>query len=110
LWNVAQLQTITVSAQAPAKPESAEPQITQPPDSYKAACLACHDDHMMKQQHLTRAQWDRELGKMTGWGAEIKPQDRDAILSYLSAQFKCRSGGHASRSLCRPRPPARPLL
>jgi DMSO/TMAO reductase YedYZ molybdopterin-dependent catalytic subunit len=88
LWNVAQVQTIMISTHAPAKTESAEPQTTLPPDSYKAACLACHDDHMMKQQRLTRAQWDRELGKMTGWGAEIKPQDRDAILNYLSAQFK----------------------
>ena len=43
---------------------------------------------MMVQQHLTPAQWDREINKMTGWGAPLKPQDRDAVLNYLSNQFK----------------------
>jgi len=43
---------------------------------------------MMQQQHLTSAQWDREINKMTGWGAPIKPQDREAILNYLSNRFK----------------------
>ena len=89
LWNVAQVQTITVSAQAPAAaPEPAEHATEPAPEGYKAACFACHDEHMMRQQRLTRAQWDRELNKMTGWGAEIKPQDRDAILNYLSSRFQ----------------------
>jgi len=39
-------------------------------------------------QKLTSAQWDRELQKMTGWGAEIKPENKDAILNYLKANFK----------------------
>lgn len=26
--------------------------------------------------------------KMTGWGAQIKPEDREAILKYLSDSFK----------------------
>jgi hypothetical protein len=43
---------------------------------------------MMVQQRLTPAQWDREVNKMTGWGAPLKPEDRDAILKYLSTQFK----------------------
>ena len=42
----------------------------------------------MQQQHLNRAQWDREINKMTGWGAPLKPTDRDAVLNYLSNQFK----------------------
>ena len=88
LWNVAQIQTIHVSAQASATAEAAEPQTAGLPEGYKTACFACHDDHMMKQQRLTRAQWDREINKMTGWGAEVKPQDRDGILNYLSSQFK----------------------
>jgi len=87
LWNVAQPVSITIAAQAPA-PAPAPAAQTAGPDSYKSACFGCHDDHMMQQQRLTRAQWDRELNKMTGWGAQIKPEDRDAILNYLSAQFK----------------------
>jgi hypothetical protein len=43
---------------------------------------------MMTQQRLTPAQWDREVQKMTGWGARIKPEDREAILKYLSDNFK----------------------
>jgi hypothetical protein len=55
-----------------------------PPPSFKAACLACHEEDMIRQQRLTPAQWDRELNKMTGWGAKVNPGDRDAILQYLS--------------------------
>jgi len=58
------------------------------PSGYQSACLTCHDESMMVQQHLTRAQWEREVNKMTGWGAPVKPEDREAILQYLSDQFK----------------------
>jgi hypothetical protein len=58
------------------------------PAGYKAACLTCHDEGMMWQQHLTRAQWDREVNKMTGWGAQVKPEDREGILKYLSDRYK----------------------
>lgn len=43
---------------------------------------------MMTQQHLTPAQWEREVNKMTGWGANIAPKDRVDILKYLSGLFK----------------------
>ena len=87
LWNVAQPHAVAVSAQAPEREEN--PVATSIyPDGYKSACLACHDESMMRQQRLTRAQWDRELNKMTGWGAEIKPEERERILTYLSSQFK----------------------
>jgi hypothetical protein len=58
------------------------------PDAYKAACMSCHDDHMMRQQRLTRAQWEKEIDKMTGWGAEVSASDRPAIVDYLAGQFK----------------------
>ena len=86
LWNVAQPIKVTVSDHAPESPASAAGSAVHP-DSYRA-CLVCHDEHMMSQQHLTSAQWEREVDKMVGWGADVKPQDRDAILKYLSGQFK----------------------
>jgi hypothetical protein len=43
---------------------------------------------MMRQQHLTRAQWDREVTKMTGWGAALKPEQRDGLLDYLTSRYK----------------------
>jgi sulfite oxidase len=89
LWNVAQPVAVTISAQAPPTVET-QPAATDTayPDGYKSACFACHDEHMMQQQHLTGAQWDREINKMTGWGGQVMPQDREAILNYLSNRFK----------------------
>jgi len=43
---------------------------------------------MMRQQRLNRSQWEREIDKMTGWGAPVRPENRDAIIDYLSGQFK----------------------
>ena len=89
LWNVAQPVAVTIAAQAPANTaadEGATP--ANYPEGYQAACFSCHDEHMMQAQHLTRAQWDRELNKMGGWGAQVKAENREAILNYLSNRFK----------------------
>ena len=87
LWNVAQNMEVQV-ANEPAS-RAAEPAATSAhPSGYDAACMACHDESMMRQQRLTPAQWDSEVNKMTGWGARIKPEDREAILKYLSDHFK----------------------
>jgi hypothetical protein len=88
LWNVAQPFAMTISTQAPASAAETSAPETASADGYKAACFSCHDEHMMQQQHLTREQWDREINKMTGWGAQVTPQDREEILNYLSSQFK----------------------
>jgi sulfite oxidase len=88
LWNVAQSRPIVVARAKPLAAPLPEPAGQTPPDAYKTACFGCHDDHMMRQQHLTSAQWDREVTKMTGWGAGVKPDNRDALLDYLSSSFK----------------------
>jgi DMSO/TMAO reductase YedYZ molybdopterin-dependent catalytic subunit len=89
LWNVAQPVAVTISAQTPSIAETPPAAAERPyPDGYKTACFSCHDEHMMQQQHLTGSQWDREINKMTGWGAQVRPQDREAILNYLSNRFK----------------------
>jgi DMSO/TMAO reductase YedYZ molybdopterin-dependent catalytic subunit len=88
LWSVAQPRSVLVASVRPPAPP-APPASDQPlPEGYRVACFACHDEHMMRQQHLTRAQWDREVTKMSGWGAPVKPQDRDAILDYLASSFR----------------------
>jgi hypothetical protein len=51
------------------------------------ACVVCHDDDVIRQQRLTRAQWDAELNKMIGWGANVKDEDRGRLLDYLSSNF-----------------------
>src|SRR6266481_1683036 len=88
LWNVAQPIDVEVSSKQPEKsPPDDHKRAPQPP-GYQAACLTCHDEAMMKQQHITRAQWDREADKMVRWGAPLKPEEREGILKYLSDQFK----------------------
>ncbi|HUA63807.1 MAG TPA: hypothetical protein VML19_33975 [Verrucomicrobiae bacterium] len=49
------------------------------------ACLPCHSLRLIHSQRLSRAAWNKELDKMTGWGTKI--QDRDALLEYLVANF-----------------------
>jgi mono/diheme cytochrome c family protein len=51
----------------------------------KRSCTACHGLRISHSQRLSRAVWDRELTKMTGWGATIG--DREALLEYLVANF-----------------------
>ncbi len=88
LWNVAQPVDVEVSGtEIPPASAAAHPP-SQKPLGYQGACLICHDEGMMTQQRLTRAQWEREVQKMTGWGARIKPEDREAILKYLGDSFK----------------------
>jgi DMSO/TMAO reductase YedYZ molybdopterin-dependent catalytic subunit len=88
LYNAAQPIPVVIS-KTRRSPTVAAQETSQPePDGYKAVCFACHDDHMMRQQRLTRAQWDREVTKMTGWGAPVKPEQRDGLLDYLSAVYK----------------------
>jgi len=88
LYNAAQPRPVAIAATAPPTMMAHDAQAPAAPASYKAACFACHDDNMMRQQHLTRAQWDREVTKMTGWGAQVKPEQRNELLDYLSARFQ----------------------
>jgi hypothetical protein len=49
------------------------------------SCLPCHSLRLIHSQRLSRAAWNRELDKMTGWGTKIS--DRDALLEYLVANY-----------------------
>jgi DMSO/TMAO reductase YedYZ molybdopterin-dependent catalytic subunit len=57
------------------------------PAEYKNTCESCHGEDVVSQQHITRAQWDRELTKMKNWGAPVTPENHDAILDYLVQRF-----------------------
>jgi hypothetical protein len=89
LYNAAQPMPVTISKTRQVSTAAVPEAGTQSePEGYKASCFSCHDDHMMRQQNLTRAQWDREVTKMTGWGAAVKPEQRNGLLDYLSARYK----------------------
>ncbi len=51
----------------------------------KRACVACHGMRITHIQRLSRAQWDREITKMVGWGAPVK--ERETLLEYLVASY-----------------------
>ena len=53
----------------------------------ETACLTCHEARIIVQQRLTKAAWVKEVDKMTKWGAEVDPKDRDALIDYFSANF-----------------------
>jgi sulfite oxidase len=57
----------------------------EPPQILRETCMTCHGEDVIQQQRrLTRAQWDRELNKMIGWGARVRPEDRETLLEYLT--------------------------
>jgi DMSO/TMAO reductase YedYZ molybdopterin-dependent catalytic subunit len=88
LWNVAALKEVQVSRTDQQPPAAPRPIAAEQPPGYKSACLTCHDEDIIRMQKLTSAQWDREVQKMTGWGAEISPAQKDAIVNYLKNNFK----------------------
>jgi len=90
-WNVAQRVGVNVLENPPQMNGQGLmiPSVVDsaPPAAYKDTCLACHEEDVIRQQRLTRAQWDREITKMTNWGAPVKPENHDSILNYLVQQF-----------------------
>jgi DMSO/TMAO reductase YedYZ molybdopterin-dependent catalytic subunit len=96
-WNVVPRAGVDVVAEvsgtrAPARPSGSN--IAQPA-TFKNACLACHDDDVIRQQRLTRAQWEREIQKMIDWGARTRDEDREGFLDYLFSNYgpRPRAGG-----------------
>lgn len=85
-WNVVHRVGVAVGSATPATAPVPESDLAQP-DGYKTACLVCHQEDMIRQQRLTRPQWDREINKMIGWGADVNPDRREAILDYLVKRF-----------------------
>jgi DMSO/TMAO reductase YedYZ molybdopterin-dependent catalytic subunit len=94
-WNVVPRAGLDVVMQPAAIPRPEPPAASAPdqPAGFRAACGVCHDDDMIRQQRLTRAQWDREITKMTGWGAKVGEQERGAFLDYLFTNFGPRPRG-----------------
>ncbi len=75
---------VSANPENAAPPAGAPPVLPPPAPVFRSACLTCHEEDVIRQQHLTRAQWDREITKMTNWGAPVTPENRNAILDYLS--------------------------
>jgi DMSO/TMAO reductase YedYZ molybdopterin-dependent catalytic subunit len=85
-WNVIPRIGVNVVSILPVMPEpslAVSAEESQPPDALRSSCVVCHDRDVIRQQRLTRAQWDAEIRKMIGWGARVRDEDRDGLLDYL---------------------------
>ena len=52
-----------------------------------ATCTECHDSSIILQQRLSKAAWTKTVDKMIKWGADVDPDDHDALIEYLSSNF-----------------------
>jgi cytochrome c553 len=59
-------------------------------ETYKRACLTCHEDDLIEAQRLARPGWVREVDKMIRWGAVVTDSEKDALIDYLAARFPVR--------------------
>ena len=88
-WNAVARTGIEVvrELRAPASPVAPEGPNLAEPARFGSACVVCHESDIIQQQRLTRAQWDREINKMTGWGASVAPEERNDFLNFLAGRF-----------------------
>ena len=82
LWNGIGRVNLNTGAEATAS--ASAPGAAAAPPAFRQNCVVCHDEDVIRQQRLTRAQWDRELNKMVGWGARVSAEDRVTLLDYLT--------------------------
>ena len=61
----------------------------------KAACTQCHTAARITQQHKTREEWNAQLDKMIGLGANVPDEDRQKFLNYLTKNFGPVKAGKA---------------
>ncbi len=73
-----------VEAQAPALPAGAGSEVAT------AKCIGCHEADLIVSQRLSPVGWDREVGKMERWGAKLSPEERTALVGYLTRSFGIR--------------------
>lgn len=57
-------------------------------DLVAKACTQCHDAGTVTSQRMSADQWSGTVRQMIASGAQIPPQDVDAVVAYLSANFR----------------------
>jgi sulfite oxidase len=87
LWNVVPQVRVEIGngVATPHSEMAAAPPVLSAP--VQSSCIGCHGEDMIAGQKLTRAQWEREVDKMTRWGAAVKPEDRETIIDFLLSHF-----------------------
>ena len=90
LWNVVHMIGVNVvkevkPAGAPGVVETKSSEAA--PAVYKTNCIGCHEEDVVKQQRLSRGQWEKEVEKMGRWGSKFNASDKDAIVDYLAKEY-----------------------
>jgi DMSO/TMAO reductase YedYZ molybdopterin-dependent catalytic subunit len=83
LWNAVARADVSVGGVAQIAAPSEPARLNEPAPQILQRCVVCHDDDVIRQQRLTRAQWNREVDKMINWGARVTPEDREPLIDYL---------------------------
>ena len=68
----------------PAASIATAPEDTAAAELMKSRCTICHATDLIDAQRLDAGGWQRELTKMTGWGAQLSPAEHDLLINYLS--------------------------
>ncbi|MBI2689282.1 MAG: molybdopterin-dependent oxidoreductase [Acidobacteria bacterium] len=86
------VQEVHLNVAVPGKPlpkPAAEP-AQEVPAVVRQTCLGCHGEEAISQQRLSRTQWEREIEKMQRWGARVTPDNKEALVDYLSKRYPYR--------------------
>jgi mono/diheme cytochrome c family protein len=85
----------------PAKAEAGAPTVSTADGKKIAenACLSCHQEEMLQQQRLTKAQWEKTVTKMSGWGANLEESDKPALVAYLAENYGPDAGAFTPPTL-----------
>lgn len=52
-----------------------------------ARCTVCHSTDLIRQQRLDGSQWQAEVHKMVGWGAQLSAAEQQVLVAYLSSRY-----------------------
>jgi mono/diheme cytochrome c family protein len=55
--------------------------------SVREDCLICHSAAMVERQRLTPPAWGSEVDKMIGWGAPVRPEEKDGLVAFLAMSY-----------------------
>ncbi|HEY3741634.1 MAG TPA: molybdopterin-dependent oxidoreductase [Bryobacteraceae bacterium] len=88
LYNAVQMIGVNVVKEVKAQPAAPAPpeHVTLPPH-VRSNCIGCHQEDVITQQRLSKAQWTKEVEKMGAWGSKYKASEKEAIVDYLAKEF-----------------------
>lgn len=79
---------LALAAPVLAQPTAVDPLPDGPgKDAVVRVCTACHEAAQFAYARHTPEEWDNEITRMQGAGAEMTPEDQAAVSAYLSRNF-----------------------